>query len=54
MWSRKKIGRAKLRLCPAARQRRPTKHRFQICEEIIIARRRGSANLFTNLTKEKL
>jgi hypothetical protein len=28
--------------------------RFQICEEIIIARRRGSAKLLVNLTKEKL
>jgi hypothetical protein len=28
--------------------------RFQICDEIIIARRRSSAKLYANLTKEKL
>jgi hypothetical protein len=49
-----KFGRAKLQLCPAARQHSPTKQRFQICEEIIIAQRRGSAKLLANLTKEKL
>jgi hypothetical protein len=27
---------------------------FQICREIIIARRRGSAKLWAKLTKEKL
>jgi hypothetical protein len=29
-------------------------HRFQNCEEIIIAARHSSANLLVNLTKEKL
>jgi hypothetical protein len=49
-----KFGRAKLRLCPTARQHRACTQRFQICEEIIIARPRGSAKLLVNLTKEKL
>jgi hypothetical protein len=50
-----KSSRAKLLLCLAARQRRPVLMKeFQFSPEIIIARRRDSVKLLTNLTKEKL